>query len=87
MGRRGLRVHDDRDRPVVDELELHPSAEDACLDAESELAQREAEGVVEPLGVLRRCGVAEARPVALRRVGDQRELADDERLAADVERG
>jgi hypothetical protein len=44
-------------------------------------------GLVQRLGLLRRRGVAEARPVSLRGVGDQGELADDERAAAGVENG
>lgn len=39
----------------------------------------------EQLCLLRRCGTREARAVALGGVREQRELAHDERLAADVE--
>ena len=53
-----------------------PSASSAC-----------AERFVERLCELRRCGVGEARAVALRRVRDERELADDESRATDVEQG
>jgi hypothetical protein len=44
-----------------------------------------AERAVERLGLLGRGGVAEARAIALCRVRDQRELADDEGVAAGVE--
>ena len=49
------------------------------------VAERRAERLVDRLGLLRRRRVREARAVALRRVGDQRELRDDERGAAGVE--
>jgi hypothetical protein len=74
-----------RDRAVVDELDSHPRAEHACGDLDAEPAQLSAERLVERLGLPGRGGVREARPVALRRVGDQRELADDQRRAADVQ--
>src|SRR3989475_3276176 len=47
----------------------------------------EQERVVEQLGLLGRGRVGEARAVALRRVGDQRELAHDQGLAAGVQQG
>ncbi len=50
-------------------------------------AQFGAETLVERLGLRWRCGGGEARTVALRRVGQERELADDERSAAGVEQG
>src|SRR5262249_12471451 len=75
----------DRDRSVVHELDLHPGAEDARLDGDAELAERVAEPVVDRLGALRARSAAEARPVALRRVGDQRELRHGERGVAGVE--
>ena len=71
--------------PSFDELDLHARAEDSCLDGDAELAQRRAEVLVERLGDLRTRRAGERRPVAPRRVGDERELADDERGAADVE--
>src|SRR5204863_1156703 len=76
---------DERHRPVVDELDVHARTEGTGLDTRSECAQRVAENPVEGLSLLLPRGPAEARPVALRGVGDQRELADDQRLAADVE--
>jgi hypothetical protein len=84
---RGSRVEDDRDRPVVDEFDLHPRAEQAGLDVDAEVAQRLAEACVERRGLLGRGGACEARAVSLRRVRDQRELADDESFAARLERG
>jgi hypothetical protein len=44
-----------------------------------------AESLVQRLGPLRGSGVREARPASFPGVGDQRELTDDDRLAADVE--
>ena len=78
-------VEDDRDGAVVDELDLHSRAEDARLDRDAELAQSGAEALVEQLGALGLRGRREARPVPLRRVREQGELADDERGAAGVE--
>ena len=78
-------VDDDRHRPVVDELDRHLRAEDAGRHLDAELAERRAERLVERLGLLGRRGVGEARAVALRRVGEERELRDDERGAAGVE--
>src|SRR5205807_2516405 len=75
----------DRDRPVVHELYLHPRTEDARRDLDAERPKRLAEPLVERLGLLRRGRGREARPVALRCVGEQRELAHDERGAAGVE--
>src|SRR4029079_1034278 len=45
---------------------------------------RGAELLVERFCFLRRCGVREARPVPLAGVRDERELAHDQRRAADV---
>ncbi len=49
------------------------------------VTESRAESFVEGLGVLGTGGAGEARAIALLRVGDQRELRDDERLAARVE--
>src|SRR6478672_1914521 len=70
-------VEDDRDGPVVHELELHPGTEDTCCDRRPERAQRRAEAVVERLGLLRPRRLGEARPVAPGRVRDEREVRDD----------
>jgi len=78
-------VEDDRDRTVVDELHVHPRSEDARLDVDAELAQRRAEVLVQRLRHIGTCGRAEGRAVALRRVGNERELADDEGRAAGVD--
>ena len=72
-------------RAVVDELDGHARTEDPGLNGNPFTPQRRAKVLVERLGLLGASGVAEARAVALPRVGDQRELADDERRAADVE--
>src|SRR5215211_4695030 len=80
-----VRVQDDRHRSVVDELELHPGTEDARLDRHAERAQLVAEAFVERLRNLRTRGGREARAVPLRRIREQRELADDERGAGHVD--
>ena len=80
-----LGVEDDRHRAVVHDLDLHAGAEGAGRDRDPLLPERGAERLVERLGLLRPRGGREARAVALGRVGDQRELADDERRAARVE--
>ena len=59
-------LEDDRDRPVVDELDGHACAEEAGRDAHALLAERLAEGLVERLGLVGRRCLGEARPVALR---------------------
>ena len=63
----------------------HVRAEDAGLDRDAERAELGAEPFDERLRLLGRRGSGEARAVALRGVGDQRELGDDERGAAGVE--
>src|SRR5262245_33416096 len=75
----------DRHRPVVHELDLHLRAEDTGRDRDAERSQLVAEPLVERLGDLRGRSAAEARPVPLRGVGDERELRDDERRPADVD--
>jgi hypothetical protein len=84
-GRWSSRVERDRDRAVVDELDLHACTENALLDRHAELSKRCGEVLVEGLGELRPRRMRERRSVSLRRVGDQRELADDESLAAGVQ--
>src|SRR5579872_5843036 len=86
MGPAALLEHD-RDRSVVDEVDVHPRTEDARLDGHPERTQLRAEALVERLRELGPGGVRERRPVALLRVGDQRELRDDEDRAAHVEDG
>src|SRR5918994_5003321 len=80
-----LAVEHDRDRPVVDELDLHPGAEDPVLHGDPELTQRSAEPLVAPFRLRRSGRAAEARPVTLARVRAQRELTDDEYTATGVE--
>src|ERR687898_575893 len=46
-----LAVEHDRDRPVVDELDLHPGAEDPVLHGDPELTERSAEPLVAPFGL------------------------------------
>src|SRR4051794_33772496 len=83
--RLALQVEDDRDRPVVDELDGHRGAEDAALHGHAERLEVGAEALVERLRLLRRRRLREAGPVALAGVGEERELGDDERSAAGVE--
>src|SRR5260221_2323095 len=53
-------LEDDRDRPVVDELDGHRRAEDALCDRDAERPQLRAEALVERLGLLRPRGRREA---------------------------
>src|SRR5215211_2349636 len=77
-------VEDDRHRAVVDELDLHPRAEDAGLDGDSQMTERAAEAFVDRLRLLRTSRARERGAVSPRGVGDERELADDEGGAAGV---
>jgi hypothetical protein len=63
-----LRLEDDRDGPVVDELELHPRSEGARLNLDPLVFHGPDEGFAERLGLLRTGRMREARAVALRRV-------------------
>ena len=83
-GRRSLHLENDGHRPVVDEVDGHPRAEYPRRDLDAEVAQLSAEYLVERLSLVGRRGLREARPVPLRRVGEQREVRDDERSAAGV---
>jgi len=80
-----LHVEHDRDRAVVLDLDEHPRAEDAGCDLDALGGERRAEGFVDRLGLLGRGRVGEARAVPLLGVGDQGELANDERRPAGVE--
>src|SRR5581483_3907544 len=84
-GSKALLIQHDRHRAVVDELDLHPRAENAGRHLDPERPQLGAVALVERLGDLRAGGAGEARAVAAARVREQRELADDERCAAGVE--
>ncbi len=75
-------VEDDRDGPVVDELDLHARPEDPRGDGEAGGAESVAEPLVQGLRDLRPGGVGEARSVPPRRVREQRELAHHEHVAS-----
>src|SRR5205823_6255966 len=79
------RVEHDRHRPVVDELDLHRRAEDSALDRYAGRLERVANPRVPRLRDLLAGGAREVRARAPASVGDQCELADDERRAGDVE--
>ena len=78
-------VQHDRHRAVVDERHPHARTEDPACDRNALVLERNAEALVERLRLGRRGSVGEAGARSLARVGDERELADDERLAADVD--
>jgi hypothetical protein len=80
-----LGVEHDRDRAVVCDLDEHAGAEGTSCDRDALPLEGGAERFVDGLRLFRAGGVREARPVALRRVRYERELADDERLAARVD--
>jgi len=71
-------------RPVVDELDLHVGAELAGGHRRVALTRDAQHGVVERAAERRRRGAREARAVAARGVGRQRELADQQQAAAHV---
>jgi hypothetical protein len=81
-------VEDDRYGAIVDEFDLHASAEHTRRDRHTELSERLAETVVERLGVLWSCCTGEVRSSSLLTfaIGDQGELADDKRAPALVEK-
>ena len=83
--RLGRGLEHDRHGSVVHELDRHVRTEDAGLDRHAERPERRAEALDERLRLLRRRRSREARSVPLRAVGEERELADDERGAALVE--
>jgi len=70
-------LHQDRHRPIIHQRDLHVRPEHPALGA-----QPRAEALVERLRALRRRGGHVRRPVAASRVAVERELRDDERLAA-----
>jgi hypothetical protein len=80
-----LSVQHDRDRAVVGDLDEHAGAERAPCDLGALPIQGGAERLVDGRRLLRAGGVREARPVALPRVREKRELAYDERLAGRVD--
>src|SRR4051794_4380375 len=81
-GSRVLLLQDDRHRAVVHELEHHSGSEHAGLDRHPTLAELRAEALVDRLGPLGPGWLREAGSIAPHRVGEQRELAHDERRAA-----
>lgn len=80
-----LDVEHDRDGALVGDLDEHACAEGTSRDRDALPLEGGAERLVDGLRLFRAGGVREARPVALRRARDERELADDERLAVRVD--
>ncbi len=80
-----LGIEQDRHGAVVPDLDEHAGAEGALCDLDALPFQGGAERFVDGLRLLGAGGVREARPIALRRVREERELADDERLAGRVD--
>jgi len=85
--RHRLGVENDGHRAVVRQADLHSGAELTPCDPDPLALERSAEPRVERLGDVRVCGARKARPVPLARVGDECELAHDERLASDIADG
>ena len=75
-------VQDERDRTVVDQLNLHVRPEASACDADAVRLQRRRVCLDQRLGDLRAGVVVEAGASALAHVTVERELADDERLVA-----
>src|SRR5439155_16671648 len=79
-------VEPDGEGAVVDELNRHLGSERPGLDVrDAVLPETVREAQVETFGGVRRRGVGEAGPAAARCVRVERELAHDQRGAADVE--
>jgi hypothetical protein len=78
-------VEDDRHRPVVYELDCHSRSEHSGLHRHAQCSKRVAEALVQRLGDLGLSRSRERRTVAFRSVGNQGELAHDERRASRVE--
>ena len=77
--------HDQRDRAVIDDIDLHHCTENTACDGEIMFgAQLMRNTINQDAAVLRwRCCV-ETRPVALAAITDERELTDQQDLAADI---
>src|SRR5438552_9746665 len=76
---------DERDGSVVLNSDLHDGSKASGLGFYSAFAKPLHEHLVELLCALRIACFEQARPAALAHVGEQRELRDDERRAADVD--
>jgi hypothetical protein len=59
-----LLFEDDRDRPVIRQVDRHPCSERAAFDVDAFVAHRVAETEIERLGLLRRRGLGEARTIS-----------------------
>ena len=68
-------VENDRHRAVVDERDVHARAEATALDLDALAFQRLAEALVEGFRDLGCGGGGEARPVALGRIENERDLS------------
>src|SRR5438552_8056461 len=73
----------DGDRAVVDQAKLHRRAEFAFLDLNTRFSAYREKILVKLSSLLRRRGFDERRTAASAGVGQQRELRNDEQLAAD----
>lgn len=78
----GLQVERQRDRAVVDQRDLHASAEAAAFDVATALAQTRHQGIDERARDLGRRGAAERRPPSPLEVGEQSELRHHQQAAA-----
>src|SRR5438045_7111046 len=83
--KRRVRIEQDRDRPLVDQFDLHHRLKDACRYREPQLAQRFAEFFVEQLRLFWRCCRDEAWPALTARVTIESKLRHDECAALYVQ--
>jgi len=82
----GSRAQDERDRTVVDDRDAHRRTKAPRPDRQRVLGPKDiANEFVEGFGRSGRRGVRETRPVAGARVTRQRELADQQNAASDVD--
>src|SRR3990172_4562264 len=76
-------VQNDGDRSVIYQFHLHHGAELSLFDLNTGAPAERQEVLVESAGLIRRRRTDERRTPAAPRIGQQRELRDDECLAAD----
>ena len=80
-----LGIDDEGDRSVIDQIHLHIGAEFTGRHGIAQIQfQPLNKSFVERNGNGRRGGTGVGRPVALARAGEQRELADDQNITADL---
>jgi hypothetical protein len=80
-------LEENRDRPVIDDLDSHLSAKDPGLRGHAEGSQRMDECFNERLSLLRECSLDVARASSLPGIRKKRKLRDDKRFSMDISHG